>query len=73
MELNECTLNHAISSIRKWMDKYEIDEIFFTGSKPIAAPNLHEEVIQIIEGIYQVEREYEKSFGFQKKDHPEKL
>ena len=73
LELNECTLNHAISSIRKWMDKHEIDEIFFTGSKPIAAPNLHEEIIQIIEGIYQAEREYEKSFGFQEKDDPEKL
>jgi hypothetical protein len=46
------------------MDKHEIYEIFFTGSKPIAAPNLDEEVIQIIEGIYQVEREYEKSLGF---------
>ena len=71
--LSECTLNHAISSIRKWMDKHEIDEIFFTGSKPIAAPNLHDDVIQIIEGIYQVEREFEKSFGFQEKDDPEKL
>ena len=73
LELNECTLNHAISSIRKWMDKHEIDEIFFTGSKPIASPNLHEEIIQIIEGIYQVEREYEKSLGFQEKDDPERL
>ena len=65
LELNECTRNHAISSIRKWMDNHEIEEIFFTGSKPIAAPNVHEEVIQIIEGICQVEREYEKSIGFQ--------
>jgi hypothetical protein len=46
------------------MDNHEIEEIFFTGSKPIAASNLHEEVIQIIEGICQVEREYEKSLGF---------
>ena len=68
MELNECTLNHAISSIRKWMDNHDIGEIFFTGSKPIAAPKLLEEVIQIIEGICQVEREYEKSLGFQEKD-----
>jgi hypothetical protein len=64
LELNECTFNHAISSVRKWMDNHEIDEVFFTGSKPIAAPNVHEEVIQIIEGICQVEREYEKSLGF---------
>jgi predicted Rossmann-fold nucleotide-binding protein len=61
LELNECTRSHAISSIRKWMDNHEIEEIFFTGSKPIAAPKVHEEVIQIIEGICQVEREYEKS------------
>jgi hypothetical protein len=55
------------------MDNHEINEIFFTGSKLIAAPNIQEEVIQIIEGICQVEREYEKSFGFQGKDDPEKL
>ena len=65
LELNKCTLNHAISSIRKWMDNHEIKEIFFTGSKPIASPNIHKEVIQIIEGIWQVEHEYEKSLGFQ--------
>jgi len=60
LDLKECTLNHAISSIRKWMDNHAIEEIFFTGSKPIAAPNIHEVVILIIEGIYQVEREYKK-------------
>jgi hypothetical protein len=66
-------VNQAISSIRKWMDNNEIEEIFFAGSKPVAAPNIHEEVIQIIEGICQVEREYEKSLGFQQKDAPEKF
>ena len=55
------------------MDKHEIDEIFFTGSKPIAAPNVHEEVIQIIEGIYQVEREYERFLDFQEEADPEKF
>ena len=73
LELNECTRSHAISSIRKWMDNHEIEEIFFTGSKPIAAPNVHEEVIQIIEGICQVEREYEKFLGFQEEDDPAKF
>jgi len=68
VKLKECTHNHAISSIRKWMDSHEIEEIFFTGSKPIAAPNIHQEVILIIEGICQVEREYEKFLGFQEKD-----
>ncbi|MDH3955726.1 MAG: putative molybdenum carrier protein [Desulfobacteraceae bacterium] len=64
LKLNECTLNHAISSVRKWMDNHEIEEIFFTGSKPIASPNIHKDVIQIIEGICQVEHEYETSIGF---------
>jgi hypothetical protein len=73
LELNKCTRSHAISSIRKWMDNHEIEEIFFTGSKPIAAPNIHEEVILIIEGICQVEREYEKFLGVQKEDDPAKL
>ena len=73
LELNECTLNHAISSIRKRMDNHEINEIFFTGSKPIAASHLHEEVIQIIEGICQVEREYDKSLGFHDKVDLESL
>ena len=65
LELNECALSHVISSIRKWMDNHEIEEIFFTGSKPIAAPNVHDDVIQIIEGICQVEREYERFLDFQ--------
>jgi hypothetical protein len=73
VDLKECTPIHAISSIRKWMDNHEIEEIFFTGSKPIAASNIHEEVIQIIEGICQVEREYEKFLGFHEKDDMEKL
>jgi len=73
VSLNECTLSHAVSSIRKWMDKNEIEEIFFTGSKPIASPSLHQEVIQIIEGICQIEREYEKSLGFRKKNDTDKF
>jgi hypothetical protein len=55
------------------MDNHEIEEIFFTGSKPIAAPNIHEEVSLIIEGICQVEREYEKFLGFQEGDDPAKF
>jgi hypothetical protein len=68
LELNEYSRNHAISSIRKWMENHDIGEIFFTGSKPIASPNLNEDVIQIIQGICQVEREYQKSLGFQEED-----
>jgi hypothetical protein len=68
LELNSCTLNQASSSIRKWMENHGIEEIFFTGSKPIAAPNLHEEIIIIIESVCRVEREYEKFLGFQEED-----
>ena len=70
IELNTCSHSQASSSIRKWMDNHGIEEIFFTGSKPIAAPNLHKEVILIIEGVCQVEREYEKFLGFQEEDDP---
>ena len=73
LELNKCTLGHMISSIRKWMDNHKIEKIFFTGSKPIAAPQIHEEVILIIEGICQVEREYEKFLGFQEENDPAKF
>ena len=73
LDLKECTLNHAISSIRKWMDNHEIGEIFFTGSKPIAAPNIYEEVILIVEGICQVEREYEKFLGSREQGDPSKF
>jgi hypothetical protein len=52
------------------MDNHRIEEIFFTGSRPMAAPNIHEEVIIIIEGVCQVEREYEKFLGFQEEDDP---
>ena len=68
LELNTCTHTQASSSIRKWMERHDIEEIFFTGSKPVAAPNLHEEIILIIEGICQVEREYERFLGFQEDD-----
>ena len=70
VELNACTHIQASSSIRKWMDNHRIEEIFFTGSRPMAAPNIHEEVIIIIEGVCQVEREYEKFLGFQEEDDP---
>ena len=68
LELNTCTRVQASSSIRKWMENHGIKEIFFTGSKPMAAPNMHEEVILIIEGVCQVEREYEKFLGFKEED-----
>jgi hypothetical protein len=68
LDLNECTHGHVVSSIRKWMDKHKLEKIFFTGSKPIASPSLHQEVIKIIEDVCQVEREYQKHFEFKEKD-----
>jgi len=73
LELNTCTHSQASSTIRKWMDNHGIEKIFFTGSKPVAAPNIHEEVILIIEGVCQVEREYEKFLGFKEEDDPPEL
>lgn len=73
LDLSECTHSHVVSSIRKWMDNHKIEKIFFTGSKPSASPNLHEEVIKIIEGVCQVEREYQKHLSFEEKHDPDKF
>jgi hypothetical protein len=71
-DLTECKHSHVVSSIRKWVDNHKIENIFFTGSRLIDSPNLHDEVIQIIEGVFQVEREYQKHLSYQEKDDPEK-
>ena len=47
-----------------FIELLELEEIFFTGSKSIASPNIHKEVIQIIEGLCQVDHEYETSIDF---------
>ena len=72
IDLIECTRNHAIASVRKWMIGYEIETVYFTGSKPHAAPNVYEEAMQAIEGIYQVQLEQKKLNGFQHQENPEK-
>ncbi len=68
VDLTECTINHAISSIRQWMTNNKIEAINFTGSKPVGESNIYEETIRIIEGICSVEREQEMLPGFQRKD-----
>jgi hypothetical protein len=74
VELEECTLNHAISSIRKWMLNHEIEVVYFTGPKPVGgASKIYRDVILIIEGICGVEREQEMFLGFQEDDDPEKF
>jgi hypothetical protein len=51
VELMECTTNHAISSIRKWMDNHEIGAVYFTGPKPVGTSKIYRDVILLIEGI----------------------
>ena len=65
VKLIDCSRGHAIASIRKWMTNHEIEAVYFTGSKPAAAPNVYQESVRIIEGIYRVETEQEKLPGFQ--------
>jgi len=70
VKLVDCSRSHAIASIRKWMNNHDLETVYFTGSKPSAAPNVYEESIRIIEGIYRVETEQEKLPGFQDLDDP---
>ena len=74
VELKECTNNHAISSIRKWMLNHEIEVVYVTGTKPVGeASKIYRDVIRIIEGICGVEREQEMFLGFQEDNGHEKL
>lgn len=73
LDLKECTTNHAISSVRKWMDNHEIEVVYFTGPKPVGTSKVYRDVILIIQGICGVEREQEKFLDFQEDDHPEKF
>ena len=74
VELMECTTNHAISSIRKWMLNHEIEVVYFTGQKPVGgASMIYRDVIRIIEGICGVEMEQEMFLGFQEDNGHEKL
>jgi len=68
LELRECTTNHAISSIRKWMDNNEIEVVYFTGPKPVGISEIYRDSILIVQGICGVEREQEKFLGFQEGD-----
>ena len=71
LELRECTTNHAISSIRKWMDNNEIEVVYFTGPKPVGTSKIYRDSILIVQGICGVEREQEKFLGFQEGDDHE--
>ena len=73
LELTECKTNHAISSIRKWMNNHEIEAIYFTGPKPVGTSKIYRDVIQIVQGICGVEMEQEKFLGFQEDDGPAKF
>ena len=68
LELRDCTTNHAISSIRKWMKNHEIEVIYFTGPKPVGTSKIYRDVMLIIQGICGVEREQERFLGFEEED-----
>jgi hypothetical protein len=68
VDLSSCTMNHAASSIRKWITNNDIETVYFTGSKSVGESMIHEETIQIIEDICRVEREQQTLPGFQEKD-----
>ncbi len=68
VDLNENPLNLASALIRKWMINNQLEVIYFTGSKSTGGSIIHQEVIQIIEGICRMESEQEKLPGFPEKD-----
>ena len=68
IDLTECSINHVISSIRKWMTRNNIEAVYFTGSKPVGKSSIYEETVRIIEGILRVESEQLKLPGFKLKD-----
>jgi len=68
VNLTDCSINHAVAAIRKWIINNEIETIYFTGSKPVGESMIYEETIRIIEDIYRVEREQHTLQGFKEND-----
>ena len=68
INLTECSINHAISSIRKWIARNSIEAVYFTGSRPVGESNIYEETARIIDGIFRVESEQATLPGFEDKD-----
>jgi hypothetical protein len=68
INLTDCSINHAVSSIRKWIANNEIEAIYFTGSKSVGKSGIYKETIQVIKGVCGVEREQETLAGFQPKN-----
>ena len=64
VDLTGCTMNHAVSSIRKWITNNDIETVYFTGSKPVGKSDIYEETIRIIEDICKVESEQQTLPGF---------
>ena len=67
VDLTSCTMNHAVSSIRKWTTDNDIETVYFTGSKPVGESNIYEATIRIIEDICRVESEQQTLPGFKEK------
>jgi hypothetical protein len=68
IDLTECSINCAISSIRKWITSHNIEAVYFTGSKPVGESIIYDETVRIIDGIFRVEKEQDKLPGFQDND-----
>jgi len=65
VDLTDCSINHAVSSIRKWIANNEIEAIYFTGSKSIGESGIYEETIRVIKGVCRIQREQQTLTGFQ--------
>jgi hypothetical protein len=68
VNLDEHSLDHTVSLIRKWMTDHEIDTIYFTGSKTSSGRStiIYDEVIRVIRGVCGIARE--NFFGFHEED-----
>lgn len=68
VDLTSCTMNHAASSIRRWITNNDIETVYFTGSKLVGESNIYEATIRIIEDICRVESEQRTLSGFQENE-----
>jgi hypothetical protein len=73
VDLTDCSINHAVSSIRKWIANNEIEAIYFTGSKSVGKSGIYKDTIRVIKGVCGVEREQETLAGFQPKNNDSPL
>ena len=73
VDLTDCSINLAVSSILKWIANNEIGAIYFTGSKSVGKSGIYKDTIRVIKGICNVEKEQEMLPGFQPKNNDSPL